>query len=204
MRTRWWVGVAAGVALGLGTVVAVEAATEGASAQGGFAVTAEQLRTNQRVSIAAVRRSNESLQLLDPIRRQPKLPQKVIGWRSQDLRDGSVTGAKIVNGAVSEAKLSSSLSGRLPAWAVVGANGALARSSGGITSQRTGEGAYRVDLNRNVGQCAWTATIVTSSAADLGDIAAAIDPVDSERLVVLTTDNANAAADRAFNLQLTC
>jgi hypothetical protein len=204
MRTRWWVGVAAGVALGLGTVVAVEAATEGASAQGGFAVTAEQLRTNQRVSIAAVRRSNESLQLLDPIRRQPKLPQKVIGWRSQDLRDGSVTGAKIVNGAVSEAKLSSSLSGRLPAWAVVGANGALARSSGGITSQRTGEGAYRVDLNRNVGQCAWTATIVTSSAADLGDIGAAIDPVDSERLVVLTTDNANAAADRAFNLQLTC
>jgi hypothetical protein len=204
MRTRWWVGVAAGVALGLGTVVAVEAATEDASAQGGFAVTAEQLRTNQRVSIAAVRRSNESLQLLDPIRRQPKLPQKVIGWRSQDLRDGSVTGAKIVNGAVSEAKLSSSLSGRLPAWAVVGANGALARSSVGITSQRTGEGAYRVDLNRNVGQCAWTATIVTSSAADLGDIGAAIDPVDSERLVVLTTDNTNAAADRAFNLQLTC
>jgi hypothetical protein len=204
MRTRWWVGVAAGVALGLGTVVAVEAATEDASAQGGFAVTAEQLRTNQRVSIAAVRRSNESLQLLDPIRRQPKLPQKVIGWRSQDLRDGSVTGAKIVNGAVSEAKLSSSLSGRLPAWAVVGANGALARSSGGLTSQRTGEGAYRVDLNRNVGQCAWTATIVTSSAADLGDIGAAIDPLDSERLVVLTTDNTNAAADRAFNLQLTC
>lgn len=204
MRTQWWVGVAAGVALGLGTVVAVEAATEDASAQGGFAVTAEQLRTNQRVSIAAVRRSNESLQLLDPIRRQPKLPQKVIGWRSQDLRDGSVTGGKIVNGAVSEAKLSSSLAGRLPAWAVVGANGALARSSGGLTSQRTGEGAYRVDLNRNVGQCAWTATIVTSSAADLGDIGAAIDPVDSERLVVLTTDNTNAAADRAFNLQLTC
>ncbi|HVH01030.1 MAG TPA: hypothetical protein VM844_09710 [Miltoncostaeaceae bacterium] len=204
MRTRWWVGVAAGVALGLGTVVAVEAATEDASAQGGFAVTAEQLRTNQRVSIAAVRRSNESLQLLDPIRRQPKLPQKPLGWRSQDLRDGSVSSAKIAGGAVSEAKLSSSLSGRLPAWAVVGANGALARSSGGITSQRTGEGAYRVDLNRNVGQCSWTATIVTSSVADLGDIGAAIDPVDSERLVVLTTDNANAAADRAFNLQLTC
>ena len=183
MRARWWVGVAA---------------------QGGFAVTAEQLRTNQRISQAAVRRSNESLQLLDPIRRQPKLPQKVLGWRSQDLRDGSVTGAKIVNGAVSEAKLSSSLSGRLPAWAVVGANGALARARGGITTPRPGEGAYRGGLNRNVGQCAWTATIVASSAADLGDIGVAIDPVDSERLVVLTTDNANAASDRAFNLQLTC
>jgi len=204
MRPRWWVGVAAGVALGLGAVVAVEAGTQDASAQGGFAATAEQLRTNQRISIAAVRRSNEALTLLDPIRRQPKIPQKVLGWRSQDLRDGAVSAAKIANGAVSEAKLSSSAAGRLPIWAVVGANGALARSSGGITSQRTGEGAYRVDLNRNVGQCAWTATMVVSAAGDLGDIGAAIDPVDSERLVVLTTDNANAAADRAFNLQLTC
>jgi len=206
MPPRWWVGVAAGVALGLGVVVAVEAGTQDASAQGGFAATAEQLRTNQRISIAAVRRSNEALNLLDPIRRQPKLPQKVLGWRTQDLRDGAVSTAKIANGAVSEAKLASSAAGRLPAWAVVGANGALARSSGGITSQRTGEGAYRVDFNRNVGQCAWTATLVVSSATDLGDIGAAIDPVDSERLVVFTTDNANppVAADRAFNLQLTC
>ena len=206
MPPRWWVGVAAGVALGLGVVVAVEAGTQDASAQGGFAATAEQLRTNQRISIAAVRRSNEALNLLDPIRRQPKLPQKVLGWRTQDLRDGAVSTAKIANGAVSEAKLASSAAGRLPAWAVVGTNGALARSSGGITSQRTGEGAYRVDFNRNVGQCAWTATLVVSSATDLGDIGAAIDPVDSERLVVFTTDNANppVAADRAVNLQLTC
>jgi hypothetical protein len=204
MRARWWVGVAAGVALGLAVVAGLEAGTDDASAQGGFAATAEQLRTNQRISIAAVRRSNEALTLLDPIRRQPKLPQKVLGWRSQDLRDGAVSTAKIANGAVSDAKLASSVTGRLPVWAVVGANGALARSGGGITSQRTGEGAYRVDLNRNVGQCAWTATMVVSTAADLGDIGVAIDPVDSERLVVLTTDNANAAADRAFNLQLTC
>ena len=206
MRTRWWAGVAAGVVLGLAVVVGVEAGTDDASAQGGFAATAEQLRTNQRISIAAVRRSNEALNLLDPIRRQPKLPQKVLGWRTQDLRDGAVSAAKIANGAVSDAKLASSVTSRLASWAVVGANGALARSSGGITSQRTGEGAYRVDFNRNVGQCAWTATLVVSSAADLGDIGAAIDPVDSERLVVFTTDNANppVAADRAFNLQLTC
>ena len=44
MPPRWWVGVAAGVALGLGVVVAVEAGTQDASAQGGFAATAEQLR----------------------------------------------------------------------------------------------------------------------------------------------------------------
>ena len=178
MRTRWWAGVAAGVVLGLAVVVGVEAGTDDASAQGGFAATAE----------------------------QPKLPQKVLGWRTQDLRDGAVSTAKIANGAVTDAKLASSVTSRLASWAVVGANGALARSSGGITSQRTGEGAYRVDFNRNVGQCAWTATLVVSSAADLGDIGAAIDPVDSERLVVFTMDNASppVAADRAFNLQLTC
>ena len=72
MRTRWWAGVAAGVALGLGVVVGLEAATNDASAQSGFTASAEQLRTNQRISIAAVRRSNESLSLLDPIRRHQR------------------------------------------------------------------------------------------------------------------------------------
>jgi hypothetical protein len=204
MRSRWWVGVAAGVALGLGVVVAVDAGTDDASAQGGFRVSAEQLRINQRISQAAVRRSNQSLDLLDPITRQPKIPNKVLGWRTQDLRDGVITSAKIANGSVVEADLATALAGRLPAWAVVNEDGTLARSSGGITSTRTGDGAYRVDLNRNVGQCAWIATQVVTSAADIGDVGAAIDPVDSQRLVVFTTDEMNAAADRDFNLQVTC
>jgi hypothetical protein len=204
MRPRWWVGVAVGVAVGLGAVAAVDAGTDDASAQSGFRASAEQLRINQRISQAAVRRSNQALDLLDPITRQPQIPNKVLGWRTQDLRDGVITSAKIANGSVSEADLASALAGRLPAWAVVGATGTLARSSGGITSTRLGEGSYRVDLNRNVGQCAWTATVVVSSAADIGHIAAAIDPVDSERLVVSTTDELDTASDRDFNLQVTC
>jgi hypothetical protein len=60
MTGRWWVAVAAGVALGLGTVVAVEAATDEASAQSGFTLSREQLRTNQRISIAAVKRVNQA------------------------------------------------------------------------------------------------------------------------------------------------
>lgn len=204
MRARWWVGVAAGVALGLGVVVAVEAGTEDASAQGGFAVTAEQLRTNQRISQAAVRRSNEALLLLDPIRRLPKLPQKPLGWRSQDLRDGAVSGPEIANGAVSEAKLAPSIVTRLPAWAVVNASGTLARSSGGVTSQRVEAGLYRVDLNRAVGGCAWTATQVETTAAELGGAGIELDPVDPERLSVRTTDDSGASADRAFSLQVTC
>lgn len=204
MRARWWVGVAAGVALGLGVVVAVEAGTPEATAQGGFAATAEQLRTNQRISIAAVRRSNQSLDLLDPLVKQPKVPTKVLGWRSQDLRDGAVTSAKIANGTIAEADLSSALDARLPAWAVVNGNGSLARSSGGVSASRTGTGLYRVDLNRAVGACAWTGTQVETTAADLGPVGIELDPVDPERLLVATADDAGVAADRTFSLQVTC
>ena len=58
MSGRWWIGVAAGVALGLGAVVAADVATDEASAQSRFVVSAEQLRINQRISQAAVRRVN--------------------------------------------------------------------------------------------------------------------------------------------------
>jgi hypothetical protein len=61
LKGRWWIGVAAGVALGLGTVVAVDATTDEASAQSRFTLSAEQLRINQRISQAAVRRANALL-----------------------------------------------------------------------------------------------------------------------------------------------
>jgi hypothetical protein len=43
-----------------------------------------------------------------------------------------------------------------------------------------------------------------ASAGEVGGIGAGIDPADSERLVVFTTDEMNDAADRDFNLQVTC
>lgn len=204
MRARWWIGVAVGVALGLGLVVAVEAGTEDASAQSGFRVSAEQLRINQRISQAAVRRSNQALDLLDPITRQPNIPNKVLGWRTQDLRDGVITSAKIANGSVTEADLATALAGRLAAWASVGSTGTLSRSSGGVTSARTAEGIYRVDFGRDLGRCAWTATEVVAAAGEIGRIGAGIDPADSEKLVVFTTDAGGVADDQAFNLQVTC
>jgi formate-dependent phosphoribosylglycinamide formyltransferase (GAR transformylase) len=102
---RWWIGIAAGVALGLGGVVAVEVATEDASAQNGFRVTPGQLKINQKISQAAVRRSNESLQLLDPIRRRQNQPARVLGWRTQDLRDSAITTVKLNDSAITTAKL---------------------------------------------------------------------------------------------------
>jgi hypothetical protein len=53
-------GIAAGVGLGLGGVIAADGLTEKADAQGGFAVTPGQLRINQKISRAAVRRANQN------------------------------------------------------------------------------------------------------------------------------------------------
>jgi hypothetical protein len=60
MTGRWWVGIAAGVALGLGAVVALEASTDEASAQRPVIVSAQQLKINQRISQAAVKRVNKA------------------------------------------------------------------------------------------------------------------------------------------------
>lgn len=61
MKGRWWIGVTAGVALGLGAVVAVDAGTDEASAQRPVTVSVQQLKINQRISQAAVKRSNDAL-----------------------------------------------------------------------------------------------------------------------------------------------
>ena len=101
MTRNWWMGVAAGAVVGLGGVIAAEQATTDANAAT-FSVTPAQLQINQRISQAAVRRSNESLDLLDPVRTsgaQDDAP----GWGTAQIRDGAVTSAKL-DTAVREAQ----------------------------------------------------------------------------------------------------
>lgn len=98
---------AAGAALALGAMWAAGEITSPANAQdppsagsGDFKLSVGQLRINQRISQAAVRRSNESLNLLDPLR-----GTGLKGWRTEDLRDGVVTGPKLGNAAVTTPKV---------------------------------------------------------------------------------------------------
>jgi hypothetical protein len=72
LNGRWWVGTAAGVALGLGAVIAVEGATGQADAARPVTVSAQQLTINQRISQAAVKRSNDALKQLGTI--TPQIP----------------------------------------------------------------------------------------------------------------------------------
>jgi hypothetical protein len=177
MLRNWWIGVAAGVALGLGAVVGVQAVTDTATAQGGFTVTPAQLKINQRISQAAVRRSNESLQLLDPIRREQKQPNKVLGWRTQDLRDSAVTAAKLDNGAVSEPKLAAGVQGQLhtvyraAVFNTPGQDPALEPQSEGVTAlARTPAlpaGGFDLTFVQALTQCTFTGSVATSRGSAL-------------------------------------
>lgn len=72
LEGRWWVGVTAGLALGLGAVVAVEGSTGEANAARPVAVNAQQLTINQKISQAAVKRGNEALARLAVV--EPQIP----------------------------------------------------------------------------------------------------------------------------------
>jgi hypothetical protein len=195
MRGRWWIGVAAGVALGLGSVVAVDATTDTASAQASkFRVSAEQLRINQRISQAAVRRSNESLTLLGPVRDTdgPNGTRDTApGWGS----------AQIAGGAVTQAKLAADVTAKQPLWAVVNPDGTLARGSGATASGRAAgfaAGVYTVTFNRNIAQCAYVATIGAPSTTPPtlgGQVLAYVNPNPSNQVVSVRTFAADAEDD---------
>jgi hypothetical protein len=74
--------VPVGVALGLALALALDRAAEPAAGQGGrpgFAVSGEQLRINQRISQAAVRRSNRANTRLDRLRLPAAGPAGPVG-----------------------------------------------------------------------------------------------------------------------------
>ena len=222
---RWaplLVAGAAGAALALGAFALAESVSTPAKAQSarGVQVTAGQLLINQRISQAAVRRSNEALQLLDPIRPNANQPAKVLGWRTADLRDGSVTTPKlgdaavtepkIADGSVGQSKLTAELTQRLPVWALINLGGTVARSTPGatITVTRPATGDYRVDFGRDITVCGYTATIHQSTFTSLAGIGVTVAPGNNNAVRVRINNGGNGAfgdgANRNFMIQLTC
>jgi hypothetical protein len=154
LSSRGWLAIGAGVMIGMGGAVVAGQFTGTASAQSasasGVTLSAQQLLINQRISQAAVRRSNESLRLLDPIRPNTNQPNKVLGWRTDDLRNDSVTSAK----------LSPGLREGQPRWAVIdGTTGERVRAKNATASARLGAGLYTVTWDRDISACAVQATI---------------------------------------------
>jgi hypothetical protein len=199
MRGRWWIGVAAGMVVGLGAVIAVQASTGEASAQSGFTVSAEQLRINQRISQAAVNRSNESLKLLDPVRKSGPT-DTAPGWGTIQIADNAVT----------RTKLDSTLREGQPRWAVVDApSGDLVRGKNAVSSAKlTDPGLYTVTFDRDISACAMEATIGdggTTPPPTSGEISVWRSATDPKVATVRTADSAGVAAnDWPFHLAVLC
>jgi hypothetical protein len=192
-RANWWIGVSVGVAAGLAAVVGVEATTDQASAQGGFQVTPGQLQINQRISQAAVRRSNEALDLLDPVRKsgaQDDAP----GWGTAQIRDGAVTRAKLDTAARES----------LPRWAVVAAStGALVRAKGATASAKLADpGLYTVTFDRDVSACAIQASQGdggTTPVTTPSDVTAWRSATDAKVVTVRTAVDDPTSGTPTFN-----
>ena len=198
MAGRWWIGVAAGMVLGLGAVVAVQASTGEASAQGGFTVSPEQLRINQRISQAAVNRSNEALNLLDPVRKSGPT-DTAPGWATTQIADNAIT----------RTKLDSTLREGQPRWAVVAATtGNLVRGRNAVSAAKLAAlGLYTVTFDRDLSACAMEATIGDGGTdpAPLGEISVWRSASDPKVAMVRTGDSSGMSVnDLPFHLTVLC
>jgi hypothetical protein len=100
MRSGWWIGVTAGVALGLGTVAGVSVATQPASAATSGTVTFAKLRQVEKVSVAAVKRTNADHKKLNRVAAQLPLWAVSSGAAGSNLirGDGVVSSQRLTDG----------------------------------------------------------------------------------------------------------
>jgi hypothetical protein len=205
---RLWIGLACGVALGLGTVAAVEVGTQTASAQGAtFTVSPQQLKINQNISSAAVKRSNRSLNYLAPIRTT----------QTDNADDGS-DGVKPLSSIPTAGDgwaVGQLAQGQKQYWANVNSAGVLSGSSGpasgtaAFTATHPGVGDYIVDFKTNVSACSWSATPYFATPPFSPAIAVAVgvpgQPTQvNVRTAVLTATSPPPPADNSFTLQVLC
>lgn len=153
MRARdMWAGMAAGAVLAVAGGFALGGTMDHAQAQSGFTVTPAQLQINQKISSAAVRRSNRSLNYLAPIRTQASdsadngsngvkalstIPGAGQGWATGQIANGAITGPKIANGAVTGPKV---------------ADGAIAEANLAAAVQAQLQTVYRAAVFNTPGQ----------------------------------------------------
>lgn len=123
------------------------------------------------------------------------------------LADQAVTSPKLADGVVGPAKLSPDVDARFALWAVVSPAGALVRGRGATTvSVIAATYFYRVDFNRPVRDCSFTATIGSPGQAYVGagEISTFGHPVAPQAVVVVTHRSDGFGEARGFHLTVNC
>jgi len=92
-------------------------------------------------------------------------------------------------------------------YAVVDANGTLARGHKAVSATRLGTGAYEVIFRKDVRKCAYVATIGLSGSAGAslpGEITVVGRSGNNRGVFVATHSSAGASADLGFHLGVLC
>lgn len=94
-------------------------------------------------------------------------------------------------------------------WAVVGADGTLARGKGMSALNpvtKNGTGTYMVVFNTDVTACSYSGTIggTASEASALGFVTVTKTAIGTSSIEIRTYDTAGAAADRGFSVHAFC
>ena len=182
----------------------------------------QQLMINQRISQAAVKRSNSSLNYLAPIRTtatdaantgaQGVTPLSKVtgagqGWTTAQIANQAITTAKIANGAVTHTQMAN------PAYfAYVLFGGTVSSSTTGttVTVARSGTSTYTVTFPSNVSACAPQVSVQTFSDPATTAGSATVAPGAQNTQWVVTTyattlpNGAIAQTPASFWLNLQC
>lgn len=91
-------------------------------------------------------------------------------------------------------------------WAVVDADGTLARKENAKSATRLGTGSYEVVFNSALNHCSYQATPGTSgiSSGPTGFIGLSPRSGNNRAVYISTRDTTGTLADLAFHLQVTC
>jgi hypothetical protein len=129
--------------------------------------------------------------------------------KNVDIANRAVDSRVVANGSIASADLSVGAKGSLgQLWAVVNADGTLARSRGGTSAASLGvDGQYEVVFNRDVSACAYAATLgdATASTGAEGVVTVAPRDGDVNAVFVQTFDVLTSVeADLPFHLAVFC
>ena len=131
-----------------------------------------------------------------------------IDVKNRGLNGNDIAADRLGGGAIKESTLGTvPFAAGVESSAVVNAAGAVVRSTGGATAQRTAPGRYAVIFGRNMQNCTYVATIGDESAGGTGSglVSVATNPINPNAVNVRTANAANNnAADRSFHLMVSC